>query len=315
LIEKKGTQEAEGMAQQDGMTMLEFMKRFGTEEACQAYLYEKRWPAGFVCPKCGAQGEPFQITSRKLYQGKQCNHQTSVTAGTVMDKSRTPLQKWFLAIYLMSKDKRGCSAMQLKRELQIAYDTAWTISHKIRKAMGDRDENYLLSGIVEMDEGFFGAPSEGEGKRGRGTDKTPVVIGLSLVNGQPGFVKAQVLPAVNGDSIAAFAEKNIEKGTSVSSDSYRIYRKLEEKGYIHTPENFDPNENPEHLKWLHIIISNLKIFLNGTYHGIGSRHMQPFLDEYCFRFNRRFWQDQLFSRTLSACAACSAFTRNSLIMS
>jgi transposase-like protein len=303
------------MAQQEAMTMLEFMERFGTEEACQAYLYEKRWPEGFVCPKCGAVDEPFQIMSRKLYQCKHCNHQTSVTAGTVMDKSRTPLQKWFLAIYLMSKDKRGCSAMQLKRELKIAYDTAWTISHKIRKAMGDRDENYQLSGVVEMDEGFFGTPSEGEGKRGRGTDKTPVVIGLSLVNGQPGFVKAQVLPTTDGDSIAAFAEKNIEKGSSIASDGYLAYRKLSAKGYIHVPENFDPDENPEHLKWLHIVIANLKDFFGGTYHGIGSRHMQPFLDEFCFRFNRRSWHPQLFGRTVAACTVCPVFTRHSLIMS
>jgi len=302
------------MAQQETMTMLEFMERFDTEEACRAYMYAKRWPEGFVCPKCGVMDEPFNIRSRNLYQCKHCTHQSSVTAGTVMDKSQTPLKKWFLAIYLMSKDKRGCSAMQLKRELKIAYDTAWTMSHKIRKAMGERDENYLLSGIVEMDEGFFGAPSEGEGKRGRGTDKTPVVIGLSLVNGRPGFVKAQVLPAVDGDSICDFAENNIEKGASVASDGLHAYRKLRDKGYIHMPENFDPGENPAHLKWLHIVISNLKDFLGGTYHGIGSRHMQAFLDEFCFRFNRRTWHSQLFGRTVVACAACRVFTRNDLIM-
>ena len=99
-----------------------------------------------------------------------------------MDKSRTPLHKWFLAIYLMSSDKRGCSALRLKRELLIAYDTAWTMSHKIRNAMKERDEEYQLSGFVEIDEGFFGSPSEGEGKRGRGTDKAPVVVALSLDN-------------------------------------------------------------------------------------------------------------------------------------
>ena len=145
LSSKTRKERIKGMAQQEVMTMVDFMDRFGIEEACRAYLYEKRWAKGFVCPKCGAVDEPFQIVSRNLYQCKHCNHQTFVTAGTVMDKSRTSLRKWFLAIYLMSKDKRGCSAMQLKRELKIAYDTAWTISHKIRKAMGNRDENYLLS--------------------------------------------------------------------------------------------------------------------------------------------------------------------------
>jgi transposase-like protein len=143
------------MAQQESMGIAEFIEKFNTEEKCRDYLYQIRWPDGFVCPKCGAKDEPFQIKSRNQYQCRHCNHQTSVTANTVMDKTRTPLTKWFLAIYLMGADKRGCSALRLKRELKIAYDTAWTMSHKIRKAMGDRDAMYLLQGSVEMDEGFF----------------------------------------------------------------------------------------------------------------------------------------------------------------
>jgi len=109
-----------------------------------------------------------------------------------MDGTRTPLRKWFLAIYLMGSDKHGCSALRLKQELKIAYDTAWTISHKIRKAMGERDGLYLLQGTVEMDESFFGSPDEG-GKRGRGSDKTPIVVGLSLgEKGEPAYCRVQV---------------------------------------------------------------------------------------------------------------------------
>jgi len=304
------------MAQQENMTLVEFTEKFRTEEACREYLYQKRWPKGFVCPKCGAVGEPFQISTRNLYQCKHCSHQASVTAGTIMDKTQTPLRKWFLAIYLMSKDKRGCSAMELQRELKISYNTAWTMTHKIRRAMGKRDESYMLQGIVELDDGFFGSPSEGEGKRGRGTDKPPAVIGLSLDEmGRPGFVKAKVLPAVNGDFIAAFAQATIEKGATITSDGLFCYRKLASKGYIHVPENFNPDERPEHLKWLHIVISNLKDFLNGTYHGVGDRHLQAFCDEFCFRFNRRFWHGQLFGRTLVACASCLPFTQKMIVMS
>ena len=302
------------MAQQETMGLTEFFERFGEEEACREYLYTKRWPEGFVCPKCGVKDEPFQIISRHKYQCKHCNHQTSVTAGTVMDKSRTPLPKWFLAIYLMSTDKRGCSALRLKRELKIAYDTAWTMSHKIRNAMKKRDEGYRLSGYVEMDEGFFGSPSEGEGKRGRGTDKAPVVIGLSLDgNGHPEFVKAKVLETVDGKSVSDFAQMVVEEGSAIASDGLSIYRKLAEKGYIHLPENFDALNNPEHLKWLHIVISNLKSFLNGTYHGVANIHLQSFLDEFCYRFNRRFWPSQLFARTLVACSSAAPFTRYDLI--
>jgi transposase-like protein len=302
------------MAQQETMSLTEFFDKFDTEESCREYLYIKRWPDGFVCPKCGVHGEPFKIVSRNLYQCKHCTHQTSVTAGTIMDKSRTPLRKWFLAIYLMSSDKRGCSALRLKKELKIAYDTAWTISHKIRNAMKQRDEDYKLSGYVEMDEGFFGSPSEGEGKRGRGTDKAPVVVGLSLdEKGYPEFVKAKVLETVDSQAITDFAGGAVEEGSCIGSDGLSIYRKLAEKGYVHLPENFDSVNNPEHLKRLHIVISNLKAFINGTYHGVGKTHLQTFLDEFCYRFNRRFWPHQLFARTVAACVSASTFTRYDLI--
>jgi transposase-like protein len=302
------------MAQQEAMGIAEFFEKFNSEEACREYLYAKRWANGFVCPKCGVQDEPFQIISRHRYQCKHCNHQTSVTARTIMDKSRTPLRKWFLAIYLMSTDKRGCSALRLKRELKIAYDTAWTMSHKIRNAMKKRDDNYTLSGYVEMDEGFFGSPSEGEGKRGRGTDKAPVVIGLSLDKaGYPEFIKAQVLQSVDSESIAKFAHSAVEEGSSIASDGLSVYRKLAEKGYVHLPENFNLALNPEHLKWLHIVISNLKAFISGTYHGVAKTHFQAFLDEFCYRFNRRLWPSQLFARTLVACSAAPPFTRYELI--
>ena len=155
------------------MGLTEFFEKFSTEEACREYLYAKRWADGFVCPKCGVKEEPFQITSRHKYQCKHCNHQTSVTAGTVMDKSRTPLTKWFLAIYLMSADKRGCSALRLKKELKIAYDTAWTMSHKIRNAMKKRDEGYQLSGYVEMDEVFSVPPAKARVSAGAAQTRLP----------------------------------------------------------------------------------------------------------------------------------------------
>jgi transposase-like protein len=302
------------MAQQASMTLTEFMKKFAAEEACEEYLYHIRWPEGFICPKCGIKDAPYQIISRHQYQCRYCNHQASVTAGTIMDKTRTPLSKWFLAIYLISTDKRGCSALRLKRELGIAYDTAWTMTHKIRNAMGRRDGLYLLQGIVEMDDSFFGSPSEG-GKRGRGTDKTPVVIGLSLdEQGRPGYVKAQVIASVDGDSLLKFAESAIHQGSTIRSDGYSPYNKLKENGYRLEAECFDSKEKPEHLKWLHIVVSNMKAFLLGTYHGVGGGHLQAFLDEFCYRFNRRSWQDQLFPRTLAACMGTPPCTRKAFVM-
>jgi len=301
------------MAQQEGMTLMEFMENFGTEEQCREHLYRIRWPEGFVCPKCGAKETPYNIQSHNRFQCKHCNHQASVTAGTVMDKSRTPLTKWFLAIYLMGQDKRGCSALKLKRELGIAYDTAWTMSHKIRKAMGDRDANYLLSGTVDVDDSFFGAARVGS-KRGRGTEKTAVVFGVSFDReGHPEYLKAQVVDAVDGEILAAFARDNIAPGARLRSDGLSAYRKLGDAGYNHEPQNFDRDENSEHLKWLHVIVSNAKSFILGTYHGLDSKHLQSYLDEFAFRFSRRFWYTQLFNRILCSCANSAKFTRYDLI--
>jgi len=140
------------------MTLIDFQTNFGTEEQCKQYLFDKRWSDGFVCPKCN-HDQCFNIKSRSLYQCKACNRQTSVTAGTIMDKTQTPLTKWFLAFYLASEDKRGISALSLKKKIGVAYNTAWTMLHKIRHAMGERDDEYMQDGIVELDEAFFGSPS------------------------------------------------------------------------------------------------------------------------------------------------------------
>jgi transposase-like protein len=127
--------------------MREFQEQFGTEEACREYLYKKRWPNGFICPKCG-HTERFNIKSRNRYQCKACGHQTTATAGTIMEKTRTPLTKWFAAMYLVAEDKRGLSAMALRRKIGVAYFTAWTMLRKIRFAMGNRDEKYMLDGDI-----------------------------------------------------------------------------------------------------------------------------------------------------------------------
>ena len=282
------------------MTLIEFQDRYGTEEECREYMYAKRWPEGFVCPKCG-HGECFNIKSRNLYQCKACNHQASVTAGTIMDKTRTPLRKWFLAIYLFTADKRGVSALSLKKQLGIAYNTAWTMSHKIRLAMGKRDENYALGGVVELDEAFFGAPTEG-GKRGRGTEKTAVMVSVSLTeDGKLLFSKMKVVETVDGETVKMFAEQAISKGSEIRTDGLPVYSKLDEEGYTLVRKAYDPKNQPEHLHWTHIIVSNAKAFIDGTFHGLVSKHLQRYPDEFCYRLNRRRLSTSFFSNLLCAC--------------
>ena len=299
------------MAVQEKISLLEFQKQFGTEVACEQHLFKMRWGNGFVCPKCG-HSEYFNIKSRHLYQCKQCNHQASVTAGTVMEKTRVSLIKWFWAMYLMSEDKRSCSALQLSSKLSVAYSTAWLLSHKIRKAMGDRDSSYILEGTVELDEAFFGATRAGS-KRGRGTEKATVLVGVSLnEKRKPQFVKMKVIENVKGETLAQFAKENISAGSFISSDAYKSYNKLCDEGFVHEGKKFSLKEDPEHLKWLHVIVSNVKAFVNGTYHGLDDKHLQSYLNEFSWRFNRRYFKYQLFNRIVNSCIFSSRFTYSEL---
>ncbi|WP_127583131.1 IS1595 family transposase [Paenibacillus koleovorans] len=294
------------MAQQELMTLKRFQEKFHSDDACREHLFQIRWTNGFCCPKCKHHAFYF-LETRKLYQCTSCKHQASVTAGTIMQKSRTPLLTWFWAIFLVAHDKRGISAVFLSRELEISYPTAWLLLHKIRKAMGDRDAHYQLAGLVELDDAFFGAPTEG-GKRGRGTDQTPVLVGVSLnKQGAPQYVKMQVIPNVKGKTLVEFAKQHIEPGSTISSDAYRSYNALAEE-YHHQPIKFNVKDNPDHLKWLHTMISNAKAFIGGTFHGLDAKHLQSYLNEFCFRTNRRQFEGQMFNRLLAACVATDTVT-------
>jgi len=260
-----------------------------------------RWSDGYVCSKCGVKDEPFKVSSRNLYQCKHCGYQSSVTAGTVLEKTRIPLIKWFWAMFLMGNDKRGCSASQISKQLKLRYDTAWYLCHRIRSAMGERDTGYILSGYIETDDAFFGAPTS-NGKRGRGTDKEVVLVGVYLSEeGAPQYVKMEVVPNVKSETVNSFAEKNFKKGSKVTSDGYSSYKSLVKNGFVHKGKICDPDVNPQHLKWLHIIVSNAKAFVMGTFHGLKEKHLQRYLNEFCYRFNRRKFTLQIFNRSLFSC--------------
>ena len=294
------------------MNLLEFQAKYGTEEQCRQYLYETRWPDGFECPRCNHK-QCFNIVSRGLYQCKACNYQASITAGTIFDKTRTPLVKWFLAIYLSADDKRGISALALKSKIGVAYFTAWTMLQKIRHAMAERETSQYLSGIVEMDEAFFGAPSEG-GKRGRGTDKTPVLVSVSLSpDEKPGMVRMEVVDTVDAAAVEDFLCSRVVKGSEIRTDGLNIYNGVSDIGYIHNRKTYDPKNQPKHLHWLHIIISNAKAFIDGTYHGLDKKHLQRYLNEFCYRFNRRWSVNGLFSRLLFACVSATKISYHEVV--
>jgi transposase-like protein len=295
------------MAYQEPISFFEFKNKFGTEEECREHLFKIRWPDGFVCPKCG-HTKCYSLKTRHIRECTQCHYQASAASGTVMGKTHLPLEKWFWAIYLMCSDKRGHSALQLSKEIEISYKSAWFMLHRIRTAMMKKDWDYKLSGSVETDGAFFGAPAHG-GKRGRGTEKTKVIVSLSKTgSGNPLSARMETAAKLNANTINAFAENNIEKGSAILSDGSNLYPHLKSEGHESAGKVSDPDEDKDHLLWLHTLISNAKAFVQGTFHGLDGKHLDLYLAEFCFRFNRRFWPEQLFNRLLLACLLCERFS-------
>ena len=285
------------MSKKQKMSLCAFLERFGTEEACRKYLAEQRWPEGFVCPKCGH--KHGCNLSNGLYQCNHCHHQTSVTAGTVLHRSHVSLRKWFLAFYLVSQDKRGISAVQLSAQIGVTYKTAWSMLRRIRSAMGQRDKTHILTGAVEFDDAYFGGPTAGS-KRGRGTEKAKVFVALSLdEHGNPKYLKMSVTENIKQASVKKFANSAIEKGSTIHSDGYRSYIPALQE-YKHEHKVYDPNSGMLH--WLHIVISNAKSFILGTYHGLPHDNLQHYLDEFAFRFSRRMFGGELTLRLALAVA-------------
>lgn len=279
------------------MSLGTFMKQFSTEEACREYLEQKRWPEGFVCPKCGHR-HGWRLSNGR-YQCGSCRRQTSVTAGTILHRSHVPLTKWFLAFYFVSQDKRGISAVQLCFMLGVTYKTAWYMLARLRAAMGQRDATHKLSGVIEFDDAYFGAPTQGK-KRGRGTEKVKVFVALSLdTHGNPQYLKMRATKNIKQASVRRFAHNSIETGSTIISDGYCSYIPAL-SGFDHQHKPYDPQSGMLH--WLHIMVGNAKAYIMGTYHGLPKVHFQSYLDEFCFRFSRRGFGPSLLDRLALAVA-------------
>ena len=286
-------------AEEKPIGFVEFSQRYASEERCREKLYGMRWPNGFICPKCGYKTYTL-IKDRWRYQCNHCKHQTSPTVGTVMHRTHLPIRTWFWAIYLVSTDKRGISAMALSKQLHITYKTAWYLLHRIREAMGNREENYILQGIVEFDDSYFGGKKPGS-KRGRGTKKIKVLVALSKdAAGKPRYLKLRVVSNLKGKTIGAFAKKCIAENSTIESDAAPNYRKPLKEKWLHKFELFDADS--EMLTWLHTVVSNVKALVQGTSHGLDEKHFQRYLNEVCYRFNRRFFEKTIFDHLLSAVA-------------
>jgi len=268
--------------------LVEFSERFTSDDACRAYLERIRWPDGFRCPACG--GTRAWPTGRLgLRECGGCHHQTSVTAGTIFEGTRKPLRLWFLAMWLITSEKNGISALGLQRELGFTrYETVWTWLHKLRRAMV-RPGRDRLSGCVEVDETYLGG--EEEGLRGREVEKKFIVAIAVEEDGEGmGRIRLRRVEDVSGRSLLSFVQEAVQPGSVVHTDGWSGYANLARHGYQHEVTNISRSEELAHelLPRVHRVAALLKRWLLGTHQGaVGKYHLDYYLDEFTFRFNRR----------------------------
>ena len=259
--------------------IMQFAEWFPNEAACWNYLVEARWPAGFVCPKCGLPAYTF-ISTRNSFEC-QNGHQTSATAGTIMHRSKLPLLVWFWAAYLFATKTPGISATQLSRQLDIHYESAYMLLQKLRAATVN-PERTKLSGYVEVDETTFGGKGKGGPGRSYEPDRSIIIVGVEARGTRIGRIRMRKIDDYKGRTLIKFIKDHIIKGSTIITDGFRGYNNVSESGYGHTVVS-----NRLHLVFAHLIISNLKAWLIGTHHGVSGKHLQAYLNEFIFRFNRR----------------------------
>jgi hypothetical protein len=291
-------------------TLLEFQRMFPDETACSAYLEAVRWPDGFACRRCGEKGEPQRIPTRpRVLRCRCCREEASLTAGTIMQATRTPLQVWFWGAYLVTTQTPGMSALQFQRQVGLSrYETAFQLLHKLRTAMVRPDQDRIgAQWPVEVDETLVGGKTRGEG---RGVHHKTYVAGAVEVREKrerrgrraiyAGRLRLKVLPDRGKQSLEAFVTQSVELHGHVSTDGWQGYDNLKAVGYDHESVVLggDPEKIEKALPMIHLIFSNLKAWLIGTHHGVSEQHLPAYLNEFVFRFNRRFYPMTAFASAL-----------------
>ena len=269
-------------------TAFEFEEMFATEERCIAFLRRRRWPNGFVCPRCSS-SKSWQLRTRPLDECASCGHQVSLTAGSAFAGTRKPLRLWFRVIGEMLFSKRGCSALELTRRFPLSYRTAWTWLHKLRSCM-DRSGGEPLTGKVEVDETYLGGRDDGT-DRGRSlAGKKMLVGGAAECRGRAiGRIRLRWLEDATTASLCGFVAANVAAGSTIRTDGFRAYQGLKTLPYQHVATVVGhPKLGSKLFPRVHRVFSLLDRWLLGTFHGsIQRRHLRRYLDEFVFRFNRR----------------------------
>jgi len=292
------------------MTPRQFRRRFRTEWDCLRYLFKRKWPDGFRCPRCGHE-RAFSIPSRRKYQCKRCDHQTSLTAHTIFHKTHKPLRDWFWAIFVVATRTTGSCARQLQYDLGITYPTAWSWCHKIRKAMEDRDTRYTLRGMVELDDTSVGGKRQ-SGKQGRGARREVPV--LMAVESQPkgcGHVALSKVSLLTCHQTKGFLTDTVEMDTLIFSDGLSVYQSLSQDFNLYPLTVGNAQRAVEIFPDVHGVIAPLKTWIRGTHTHVSSKHLNRYLTEFSYRFKHR--RDTIVDRLVTACCTTQTVTYRELV--
>lgn len=297
------------------MNILNFNEKFPDETSCKLYFKDRREEEGLVCKKCGCT-DHYWLKNKWQWQCKSCDFRTTLRSGTIMESSNLPFIMWFKCIALMTMSKKGISAKEMQRQLgHRRYDTVWLLMHKVRSVMGCRDDLYKLEGMVELDEGYFtkGIRRGSKPKRGRGsqTKQNVAVMAEStqLEDVKTGkqskhcrYFKMRVLENHKAENIDEVVINDIKTQSVILSDKSTSYVNLADYVEVHVQQRSDKETTVELLKWVHIAISNAKRWLLGIHHMVKGKYLQNYLNEFCYKLNRRYFGKKLFDRAIIASA-------------
>ena len=275
------------------MNFYQFQETFPDDEACLEHIMKARYGGTELeCPKCKQYGKFYRMTKDRGYVCQHCGHHLHPTVGTPMERSRTPLHKWFYAMFLFSTSRHGVAAKELQRQLKVTYKCAWRMAHEIRKYMEKTDGEIPLKGVVEADEIYVGGKSSG-GKRGRGAPKKTVVFGMQERGGD---VMAKVVPNVRRRTLHPIIAKNVKRGSTVHTDELRSYLELGLAGFRHRTVNHGEGEyvrGDSHVNTIEGFWSRIKKSIHGTHVHVSSKHLQKYVKEFEYRHNRRKQTDRI----------------------
>lgn len=297
------------------MNIFSFTAHFVDEQSCRQHFKSERDKQGVVCKKCGSTGHYWK-KDKECYECKSCRFRTSLRSGTIMENSNLSFLVWYRAMFLMSTTKKGFSAKEIQRQLGLKrYEPVWSMVHKLRKAMGNRDARYTLEGMIEMDEGYFTVASteieQNQGKRGRGAaGKQNVLVSAEstpledIKNGAKSnhvrYFKAKVLDTHQAEQVNEYVETSFDEKSIVFTDKSTSYVDIADYVEMHVTEKSSKESTEETLRWVHIFISNAKRNLLGNYHKIKGKYLQLYLNEFVYKLNRRYFGEKLFDRVVVA---------------